>query len=82
MIDNGFRSNICKLRFTVGCCEKTMANKIKPANPSVVNSVASINQNGFFRLSSSNANTNISSAIVLKIMIGLMSSHMSVLVSV
>lgn len=48
MIDNGFRSNICKLRFTVGCCEKTMANKIKPANPSVVNSVASINQNGFF----------------------------------
>ena len=31
--DSGLSKSICKLRLTVGCCEKTIANSISPHKP-------------------------------------------------
>ena len=74
--ERGFNNNICRFKFTVGCCENTIASNIIPAIPSRVRSVTSISQNVFCLLYSIIPASNITINTPLHNIVGVMVSHM------
>ena len=60
----GQKKSICRLRLTVGCCEKIMAKSTMPTNPQTSRIVASNHRKRVFRLPSIAVSTRISIATI------------------